>query len=234
MQAVSFAQGAASKLFSTIDRTPPIDSASPNGIKPKYCDGVIELDGVHFVYAARCLDDSQGAEAGAQVSVPAQGSRSERLLRDVRERKDRRIGWTERVWQEHHHWPGRSLCIILVESAADMQSTQLERFYDPVQGSIYLDGRDIRTLNIKWLRTQIGLVSQEPTLFAATVFGNVAMGLIGTEHEFAKEDVKRKMVEEACIKANADAFIRTLQKGYDTHIGERGMLLSGGQKQRIA
>jgi ATP-binding cassette subfamily B (MDR/TAP) protein 1 len=110
----------------------------------------------------------------------------------------------------------------------------VERFYDPLSGVVRLDGIDIKELNIKWLRTQIGLVSQEPTLFATTIKGNVAHGLIGTEHEHATEEEKFALIKEACVKANADGFINNMPLGYDTLVGERGFLMSGGQKQRIA
>lgn len=110
----------------------------------------------------------------------------------------------------------------------------IERFYDPLSGSVRLDGVDIRNLNLKWLRSQVGLVSQEPTLFATTIHGNVEHGLINTPHENASPEEKLQLVKEACIKANADGFISKLPLGYDTLVGERGFLLSGGQKQRIA
>lgn len=93
---------------------------------------------------------------------------------------------------------------------------------------------DITKINIRWLRSRIGYVQQEPTLFSGTVWENVAYGLINTEHEAASEDEKDKLVRSACELANADSFIRNLPDGYNTAIGERGMLLSGGQKQRIA
>lgn len=97
-----------------------------------------------------------------------------------------------------------------------------------------LDGHDISKMNVRWLRSQIGLVSQEPTLFASKIWENVAYGLINTPYEKETEEVKRKMVQSACELANAHDFITNLPEGYETHIGERGMLLSGGQKQRIA
>ncbi|EIN12716.1 P-loop containing nucleoside triphosphate hydrolase protein [Punctularia strigosozonata HHB-11173 SS5] len=118
---------------------------------------------------------------------------------------------------------GKSTCIGLIE-----------RFYDPLSGVVKFDGVDIKELNLKWLRSQIGLVSQEPTLFATTIKGNVAHGLIGTKHEHASQEEKDQLIKEACIKANADGFIAKLPLGYDTMVGERGFLLSGGQKQRIA
>ncbi|TFK40835.1 P-loop containing nucleoside triphosphate hydrolase protein [Crucibulum laeve] len=110
----------------------------------------------------------------------------------------------------------------------------VERFYDPLSGVVKLDGINVKDLNLKWLRSQIGLVSQEPTLFATTIKGNVAHGLINTVHEHASEEEKMALIKQACVKANADGFISKLPLGYDTMVGERGFLLSGGQKQRIA
>ncbi|KAJ7259510.1 P-loop containing nucleoside triphosphate hydrolase protein [Mycena haematopus] len=110
----------------------------------------------------------------------------------------------------------------------------VERFYDPTGGVVTLDGVNVKDLNLKWLRSQIGLVSQEPTLFATTIKGNVAHGLIGTKWEHAPEEEKFALIKEACIKANADGFVSNLPNGYDTMVGERGFLLSGGQKQRVA
>ncbi|KAF5385690.1 hypothetical protein D9757_005473 [Collybiopsis confluens] len=125
----------------------------------------------------------------------------------------------------------------LVGASGSGKSTVIslvERFYDPLSGVVKLDGRDIKTLNLKWLRSQIGLVSQEPTLFATTIKQNVAHGLIGTKWEHANDEEKFALIKEACLKSNADGFISKLPLGYDTMVGERGFLLSGGQKQRIA
>ncbi|KAK5088598.1 hypothetical protein LTR05_002818 [Lithohypha guttulata] len=110
----------------------------------------------------------------------------------------------------------------------------LERWYNPDGGSITLDGRPIRDLNLRWLRTNIRLVQQEPTLFMGTVFQNVKHGLVGTRWEHAPEAEQRDLVIEACKLANAHDFVSELPQGYDTECGERAGLLSGGQKQRIA
>ncbi|KJZ78917.1 hypothetical protein HIM_01690 [Hirsutella minnesotensis 3608] len=110
----------------------------------------------------------------------------------------------------------------------------VERFYDPVEGSVHLDGHDISKLNLRWLRQQMALVSQEPTLFGTTIFHNIRHGLIGTRFESENEEKQRELVVQAATKANAHDFISALPEGYETHVGERGFLLSGGQKQRIA
>ncbi|GAB7355274.1 hypothetical protein MBLNU459_g5817t3 [Dothideomycetes sp. NU459] len=110
----------------------------------------------------------------------------------------------------------------------------VERFYDPVGGTVLLDGHNVQDLNLRWLRHQISLVSQEPTLFATTIFGNIRHGLIGTTHENKSEQDIRDLVESAAKMANAHDFVSGLPEGYETNVGERGFLLSGGQKQRIA
>ena len=110
----------------------------------------------------------------------------------------------------------------------------VERFYSPVGGEVLLDGHDVSTLNLRWLRQQIALVSQEPTLFGTTIFRNIAHGLIGTEWEKEGEEKQMELVIGAAKMANAHDFISALPEGYETNVGERGFLLSGGQKQRIA
>lgn len=102
----------------------------------------------------------------------------------------------------------------------------LQRFYDPDSGHIYLDGVDIRTLKLRWLRQQMGLVSQEPVLFNETIRTNIAYGKEG--------DATESEIVAAAELANAHKFICGLQQGYDTLVGERGIQLSGGQKQRVA
>ncbi|KAM0283373.1 hypothetical protein ACHAQH_002496 [Verticillium albo-atrum] len=110
----------------------------------------------------------------------------------------------------------------------------LERWYDPGQGKIALDGIDLKDLNLRWLRTNVRLVQQEPTLFNGTVFDNIANGLIGTAWEDAPAEEKKRRVQDAAKLSFAHDFITDLARGYDTPIGQRGSLLSGGQKQRIA
>ena len=86
-------------------------------------------------------------------------------------------------------------------------------------------GHDVRDLNIHWLRNNIGVVSQEPVLFATTISENI---------RFGNEDATLEEIEAAAIAANAHSFISELPDGYNTLVGERGTQLSGGQKQRIA
>ncbi|KAL4911225.1 hypothetical protein BDW74DRAFT_184667 [Aspergillus multicolor] len=110
----------------------------------------------------------------------------------------------------------------------------LERWYNPSRGSIFLDGKDISQLNLKWLRTNVRLVQQEPVLFNGSVLENIANGLVGTQWEIASPAEQMERVQSAAKLAFAHDFIQSLPHGYHTRIGERGGLLSGGQKQRIA
>ncbi|XP_077246607.1 ABC transporter B family member 13-like [Tasmannia lanceolata] len=103
--------------------------------------------------------------------------------------------------------------------------SMVERFYDPASGKILLDGHDLKTLQLKWLRDQLGLVSQEPALFATSIAGNILFG---------RDDADMDQIMEAAKAANAHSFIEALPDGYNTQVGEGGTLLSGGQKQRIA
>ncbi|KAH7137730.1 P-loop containing nucleoside triphosphate hydrolase protein [Dactylonectria macrodidyma] len=109
----------------------------------------------------------------------------------------------------------------------------LERWYQTGEGSITLDGHAVEKLNLKWLRTNIRMVQQEPTLFSGSIFQNVADGLTGTDLANLPEDERRELVITACEAAFAHDFIERLPNGYDTVIGERGASLSGGQKQRV-
>ncbi|CAF1679164.1 unnamed protein product, partial [Rotaria magnacalcarata] len=101
----------------------------------------------------------------------------------------------------------------------------LERFYDVTSGQLLLDGVDIRQLNLHWLRSHFGLVSQEPILFDLTIAENIAYGL---------ENVPMEDIINAATKANIHQLIEGLPQGYETRVGLKGSFLSGGEKQRIA
>ncbi|KAG6959931.1 hypothetical protein JG687_00008498 [Phytophthora cactorum] len=122
--------------------------------------------------------------------------------------------------------PGET--VALVGPSGSGKSTMvslLERFYDPLSGSVSIDGVDVRTLNVKWLRSQVGLVGQEPSLFATSIMENIRYGCPSASDE---------QVVEAAKMANAYNFIKEFPQGFQTEVGERGAQLSGGQKQRIA
>ncbi|KAL4721991.1 hypothetical protein ACLX1H_011185 [Fusarium chlamydosporum] len=109
----------------------------------------------------------------------------------------------------------------------------LERWYLPDSGRLLFDGVDVSTLNVKWYRSQMALVQQEPVLFRGTVFENVAKGFTDKQKTLSINE-QRALVQEACKASYAHEFIENLENGYDTYLGERGGTLSGGQKQRVA
>ncbi|KAG7575200.1 ABC transporter type 1 transmembrane domain [Arabidopsis suecica] len=101
----------------------------------------------------------------------------------------------------------------------------IERFYDPQTGEVLIDGINLKEFQLKWIRSKIGLVSQEPVLFTASIKDNIAYG---------KEDATIEEIKAAAELANASKFVDKLPQGLDTMVGEHGTQLSGGQKQRIA
>ncbi|KAL6637974.1 hypothetical protein ACP70R_025546 [Stipagrostis hirtigluma subsp. patula] len=119
--------------------------------------------------------------------------------------------------------------VALVGESGSGKSTVIaliERFYDPDSGAIFLDGVNMKSLKLSWLRQQVGLVGQEPVLFNDTIRANITYG--------KKEQVSEEEIVAVAEAANAHRFISSLPGGYDTNVGERGVQLSGGQKQRIA
>ncbi|KAG0199551.1 Multidrug resistance protein 1 [Mortierella sp. GBA30] len=126
--------------------------------------------------------------------------------------------------------PGQT--IALVGQSGSGKSTivgLVERFYDPVSGSVTLDGIEIKDYNVTFLRDSIGIVSQEPVLFNASIKQNIALGIRKEQAPPTDQEI-----EDACRLSNAHDFISKLPDKYDTMVGEKGALLSGGQKQRIA
>lgn len=104
----------------------------------------------------------------------------------------------------------------------------LPRLIDPLAGAVYLDGVDLRKLNPGWLRSHIGVVSQEPVLFSGTIRSNILYGVD------PGGDTSEERLQQVLDEANLQGFMRKLPQGLDTLVGQRGMMLSGGQKQRVA
>ncbi|XP_029030783.1 bile salt export pump-like isoform X1 [Betta splendens] len=122
--------------------------------------------------------------------------------------------------------PGETTAFVGPSGAGKSSAIQLiQRFYDPKEGMVTLDGHDIRGLNIQWLRSLIGIVEQEPVLFATTIAENIRYGRPG---------VSMDDIIAAAKEANAYSFIMDLPQRFDTLVGEGGGQMSGGQKQRIA
>ena len=122
--------------------------------------------------------------------------------------------------------PGQMIAFVGPSGAGKSTIANLiPRFYDVDSGAIFVDGHDIRDLTLESLRAQIGIVPQETMLFSTTVRENIRYGRL---------DATDEEIEAAARDANAHEFIMELPEGYDTQIGERGLMLSGGQRQRIA
>ncbi|XP_061676124.1 ATP-dependent translocase ABCB1-like isoform X7 [Syngnathoides biaculeatus] len=121
---------------------------------------------------------------------------------------------------------GQSIALVGTSGCGKSTTIQLlQRFYDPQEGSVSVDGHNIRSLNIAHLRKMIGVVSQEPVLFATTISENIRYG---------RTDVTQQEIEQAAKEANAYDFIMNLPDKFETLVGDRGTQMSGGQKQRIA
>ena len=121
---------------------------------------------------------------------------------------------------------GQTLAVVGVSGSGKSTIISLiERYYDPVAGQVLLDGRDLKSYNLRWLRSHMGLIQQEPIIFSTTIRENII---------YARHNASEAEMKEAARIANAHHFISSLAHGYDTHIGMRGVELTQGQKQRIA
>jgi ABC-type multidrug transport system fused ATPase/permease subunit len=122
--------------------------------------------------------------------------------------------------------PGQKVALVGPSGSGKSTIIQLlERFYDPIKGNIFIDGINLKSLDLKSYRRNIGLVSQEPILFSGTIFENILFG---------NPDASQEEVETAAKMANAFDFIMEQPDGFNTMVGEKGTQLSGGQKQRVA
>ncbi|CAF0957991.1 unnamed protein product [Didymodactylos carnosus] len=205
IQAIAEASGSGSFVFDLIARKSKIDAFKNDGHKPSVLTGNIELRNVKFTYPSRpealVLNNINikipSGNTVALVGASGCGSECQPNLTH------------EEIFD----------FLICVESTIIQL---IQRFYDPDSGEVLLDGRDIRSLNVAWLRTHIGIVSQEPVLFTGSIEDNI---------RFGKQDATDEEVIAAAKMANAHDFIMELPDNYKTSSGDK---LSGGQKQRVA
>jgi ABC-type multidrug transport system fused ATPase/permease subunit len=200
--ALGFAQRATAsgrRLFQLLDRKPQLESA-PDARPLPPGNGRVELRGVSFAYTNLTTSSSSGT--GEDFGPP--------ILRDI----DLEIEGGTTVALVGATGSGKSTLVGLVG-----------RQYDVTEGSILIDGVDVREIETGALRHEIGVVTDDPFLFSATVHENIAYG---------RPDATREQVVLAAERAQAAGFVAELPDGYDTVVGERGLTLSGGQRQRIA
>jgi subfamily B ATP-binding cassette protein MsbA len=218
------------RVFEMFDEKPNIVEA-PDALPMPECRGDVRFENVSYNYVTR--------------NLIFKDHRSQAVHPDIieRERPPKRFFWKptrlapnlpdieyeERMGIRQISFEARSGEVIaLVGPSGAGKSTlinMIPRFYDPLEGTVYIDGQDIRKYKLNDLRKHIALVLQDNILFSGTIKENLTYG---------RENVPMEEIIEAAKAANAHEFITGFKDGYDTIIGERGMRLSGGQKQRLA
>jgi ATP-binding cassette subfamily B protein len=196
----TYQQGMAAldKIFDLLDTAPDMVDA-PGAIDPGTLRGEIELEGVWFSYA----DEPRSADG-------ADPDEFDWALRDV----------------DLHVPPGQTLALVGATGAGKSTFAKLvARFYDPQQGTVRVDGHDLRGVQQRALRRQLGIVPQEGFLFSGSVRENVAFG---------RPEASEEEIEAAIAAVGATDFVKALPQGLDTEVGERGIQLSAGQRQLVA
>jgi ATP-binding cassette, subfamily B, bacterial len=203
----TYQQGMAAldKIFDLLDTAPDMVDA-PAAIDPGGLRGEIELDGVWFSYS-----DAVAAGGAAPADVDgASPSVDAWALRGV----------------DLHVPPGQTLALVGATGAGKSTFAKLvARFYDPQQGTVRVDGHDLRGVQQRALRRQLGIVPQEGFLFSGSVRENVAFG---------RPEASEEEIEAAIAAVGATGFVTALPRGLDTEVGERGIQLSAGQRQLVA
>ena len=190
------------RLFEVLDREPQIESA-PGAPALPAGGGRVELRDVTLRYGGDRADASD-------IDHIEGGSMSDAALNGV----DLDVEAGNTVALVGPSGSGKTSLVALIA-----------RLYDASEGSVLVDGVDIRTIDVASLRSQVAFVADDSFLFSASVAENIA---------YARPQASREEIEVAARRAQADEFIRDLPGGYDTTVGERGLTLSGGQRQRVA
>jgi len=190
------------RLFEILDREPQIESP-PGALPLPAGGGSVQMSGVTLRY------DGVHASA-ARVDPTGGGSKLDAALSDV----DFEVAAGSTVALVGPSGSGKTSLVALIA-----------RLYDPSEGSVLIDGTDVRSVEVGSLRSEIAFVGDESFLFSAAIAENIA---------YARPEASREEIEAAAQRAQADEFIQDLPGGYDTVVGERGLTLSGGQRQRVA
>ncbi|KAI1680521.1 ABC transporter transmembrane region [Pyrenophora tritici-repentis] len=240
MIAIAKAATAATELFVTIDAPVP----NTAGLKEPdiTADADITLDNVCFSYPSR--PDVQilkgldlAFEAGKVTAIVGPSGSGKSTIVGLVQRWYDLSGTTALAAPATQISTSPSATELTQEKKAEESKNKEEEPElgpNTCTGNIKIGSTDLSQVDLKWWRSQIGLVQQEPFLFNDTLYNNVAFGLSGTSYEGLPKEEKMKMVEEACREAYAEEFITKLPDGYDTMMGESGIKLSGGQRQRIS
>ena len=222
-----------SKIFRLIDRIPPIDSKPWNAEGEKRVPlpentipaaeflGNVTLEGIHFAYPTR-----KEADVFTGMSLQIEAGQTVALIGTSGSGKSTVIQLVERFYDPIRRTKDGSQqkAIDIVE----LKEGKSQKEGPSTHGRILLDGRDLKDLDLKWLRSNIGLVGQEPRLFQGSIAENIAMG------KTTGAPATREEIESAAKSSNAHNFIMKMVNGYDTDVGPGGSKLSGGQKQRVA
>jgi ATP-binding cassette subfamily B protein len=214
------------RVFEVIDL--PVDiPEKPDALTLQDVQGEIEFDDVSFQYESgdeKLLSDVHRFGSMDNVTAVLSGAKPEADEEEAAPRSQARSTALEEI--SFRASPGQLVALVGPSGAGKTTLTYLiPRLYDPSSGTIRIDGHDLRDLTLESLAAQIGMVTQETTLFHDTIRTNL---------QYAKLDSSQAELEAACKVANIHDFIQALPDGYDTIVGERGYRLSGGEKQRIA
>lgn len=183
----------------------------------------------------RTIDRTSPMDSSMIGGLDASQIQGEIVFKDVRHVYPSRVT-TNALSDYNLHVPAGKATALVGPSGGGKSTVVglLQRFYTPVAGSITIDGVPISDYNLGSLRRQIAVVSQEPVLFSLSLRDNIAFGLSDDQRSSFSEEQITDAVKKAAMQAYAHEFIVRLPQGYDTDVGERGVLLSGGQRQRIA
>lgn len=233
IETIQMARGSAANIFNVIGRKSLIDVTNQDGLRPKNFEANVSFDRVTFIYPTTCETFSDESN---KPSSPEHVNQSTGVPLEVNEGSSSSTNTSQSSYRgptikDMSMEVKSGQTVALVGPSGSGKSTALaliQRFYEIDEGIISLGGHNIKDLNLAWLRSQFGVVTQEPVLFDMSIADNIRLGAR------PGQTVSDYDVEQAAKSANAHAFIVRLPAGYETRVGARGVQLSGGQKQRIS